>query len=344
MPPVYSKISENDKQRLFEAYQQGEDYIQLAKLLNIKRTTAYHIIKRAETNGGAVAKPRGGVRHSKMTREMKNTIRDIVERHPDFTIRMINEELRRQLPQAPQVGRSTISSTLEGLMITLKKLEDVPAKRNAANTKNLRLAQATWLMQNIQNADFIYIDEAGINLWTRRTRGRAPRRQRAVRVVQGRRRHNLTMTFAVNTTTGLAHHELSEGGMTALRFNEFLQTVCQQYNGDGQCFLIIDNAPAHRQAQNLQMPPNFFVRYLPPYSPFLNICENAFSLWKGAIKDQLAEVRPQLLVQPYQERMATLGQIAEQNTAVVTPEKIQAAFRGLQAYLPACFNMDDIYM
>ena len=57
MPLVYSKISENDKQRLFEAYQQGEDYIQLAKLLNIMGTTAYHIIKRAETNGGAVAKP-----------------------------------------------------------------------------------------------------------------------------------------------------------------------------------------------------------------------------------------------------------------------------------------------
>ena len=40
MPPVYSKLSENDKQRLFEAYQQGEDYIQQSKLLNIKRTTA----------------------------------------------------------------------------------------------------------------------------------------------------------------------------------------------------------------------------------------------------------------------------------------------------------------
>ena len=38
-------------------------------------------------------------------------------------------------------------------MITLKKLEDVPVERNAANTKNLRLAHATWLMQNIQNAD-----------------------------------------------------------------------------------------------------------------------------------------------------------------------------------------------
>ena len=102
------------------------------------------------------------------------------------------------------------------------------------------------------------------------------------------------MIFAVNTTTGLAHHEMSEEGVTALRLNEFLQTVCQQYNGDGQCFLLIDNAPAHQQAQNLQLPPNFFVRYLPPYSPFSNICEDAFSLWKGAIKDQLAEVRPQL--------------------------------------------------
>ena len=65
--------------------------------------------------------------------------------------------------------------------------------------------------------NFIYIDEYGINLWTKRTRGRARRGDHAVRVVQGRRGPNLTMTFAVNVTSGLVHHQLHQGGMTALQ-------------------------------------------------------------------------------------------------------------------------------
>ncbi|GFN74868.1 Dde superfamily endonuclease [Plakobranchus ocellatus] len=136
-------------------------------------------------------------------------------------------------------------------------------------------------MHEVQETEFIFIDEAGINIWTKRTRGRAVRGRRAVRVVQGRRGPNLTMTFA---------------------------------------------------AVNLPLPQNFSVRYLPPYSPFLNICENAIALWKGNIKDSLAEVRDQLLREDHQQRMATLGQLAEQGTAVVTLHRMQAAFRAHSSF------------
>ncbi|GFO04910.1 Dde superfamily endonuclease [Plakobranchus ocellatus] len=186
-------------------------------------------------------------------------------------------------------------------------------------------------------------NDKGINIWTKRTRGRAVRGRRAVRVVQGRRGPNLTMTFAVSNVGGLIYHELTEGGMTGKRFNEFIGTVCRLYHPLNACF-VIDNAPAHRQAVNLPLPQNFSVRYLPPYSPFLNICENAFALWKGNIKDSLAEVRDQLLREDHQQRMATLVQLAEQGTAVVTLHRMQAAFRGMHAYLPACFGLDDILM
>ncbi|GFN80436.1 B-cell linker protein [Plakobranchus ocellatus] len=103
--------------------------------------------------------------------------------------------------------------------------------------------------------------------------------------------------------------------MTGQRFNEFIGTVRRLYHPLNACF-VIDNAPAHRQAVNLPLPQNFSVCYLPPYSPFLNICENAFALWKGNIKDSLAEVRDQLLREDHQQRMSTLGQLAEQGTAV----------------------------
>ena len=70
-------------------------------------------------------------------------------------------------------------------------------------------------MHEVQETEFIFIDEAGINIWTKRTHGRAVRGRQAVRVVQGRRGPNLTMTFAVSNVGGLIYHELTEGGMTA---------------------------------------------------------------------------------------------------------------------------------
>ena len=41
----YAKISEENKQRLFDAFRRGEDYVEVARVLGIKRDTAYRIIR-----------------------------------------------------------------------------------------------------------------------------------------------------------------------------------------------------------------------------------------------------------------------------------------------------------
>ncbi|GFR76528.1 L-aspartate oxidase [Elysia marginata] len=92
---------------------------------------------------------------------------------------IINQELRVRLPDAPHVTLSTIHNVLKGQLITMKKLGDAPAQRNSERMKTQRRAFATWLLQNAQRYNFIYIDEAGINIWTKRTRGRARRGDRA---------------------------------------------------------------------------------------------------------------------------------------------------------------------
>ncbi|GFO43115.1 hypothetical protein PoB_006962000 [Plakobranchus ocellatus] len=89
MAPVYAKINTDDKRRIYESYVRGEDYVDVARLLNVKRTTAYNIDKRAEQNHGQIERPRGGHRHAKVTDAMRAVVRAVVEEHPDFTIRNI---------------------------------------------------------------------------------------------------------------------------------------------------------------------------------------------------------------------------------------------------------------
>ncbi|GFN89463.1 NAD(P)H:quinone oxidoreductase-like protein [Plakobranchus ocellatus] len=125
------------------------DYVDVARLLNVKRTTAYNIVKRAEQNHGQIERPRGGHRHAKVTDAMRAVVRAVVEEHPDFTIRNINRELRTRLPQSPAISQTTISGILDGLLVTTKQLEDAPAERNSDRTKQQRHAYATWLMHEV---------------------------------------------------------------------------------------------------------------------------------------------------------------------------------------------------
>ena len=135
MLAIYSQISTDDKARIFQACTRGEDYLQLARQINVKRTTAYQIIHRALADEAVVAFPQGGVRSVKENEDMVNSAIDIVSEHPEYILIMINQELRLQLPNAPHVTPSAISNLLKVQLITMKKLEDAPAERNSEGQK-----------------------------------------------------------------------------------------------------------------------------------------------------------------------------------------------------------------
>ena len=312
----YQRILDADKQRLYDAFNQGEDYFEVARLLGIKCNTAYHIIRRIDGRDGVLTLPRGGVRRRLVTDETRDTAVAIVEEHPEFTLEQINAELRVRLPNAPRISRSTLANVLAGNLIVMKKLEDAVAERDSDKTKRLRLEFTVWMMNPGINKELIYIDEAGFYLWTKRTRGRGKLGQRAVRVVAGRRGSSLTMTFAVSNRRGLVHHDLIQGGMNGERFNQFLEQI-PLVAGQDTC-LLFDNAQTHARAREANLPDHVEVRTIPPYSSFLNIVENASSTWKAAVKRELANVREELLLRPHEERMETLAQIAEQVVNVIT--------------------------
>ena len=222
----------------------------------------------------------------------------------------------------------------------------LPNREEFRSGKNPTTKLCWVVLQDGVNYQLVFIDEAGFNLHTKRTRGRARRGERAVRVVSGDRGPNLTVCFAVSPQLCLVHHTIDNGGMTIGKFENFLREVSTRL-GETQTFFIFDNAPCHSRA--ITTSPQHHIQRLPPYSPFLNITEMAISAWKAKVKRCLAEVRDQILNGPIpagvsqrQHRMAILAQLGEQSVDAITPEKSTAWFQHTQGYLPRCLDMTDI--
>ena len=224
----------------------------------------------------------------------------------------------------------------------MKKLEPTPAERNRVDVKLARKAHVEWLIA--EEPHLIYIDESGFNLWTHRTRGRSQRGQRAQRVVGARRCPNFTLILAVSSQRGRIYHSIHDRGTTAEVFNAFQENLLQHIQPNEAVTLLLDNAPCHRRAEEaVAQHEHVSLRFLPAYSPFLNIAENCFSVWKAGLRRQLEEVREQLLQQPHAEQMATLTQLAELNLGAITPDMCMAFHRGTRRTFPACIQLQDVH-
>ncbi|CAF1341569.1 unnamed protein product, partial [Didymodactylos carnosus] len=91
----YVRVSDIDRRQLIDAYKSGEDFIALAKKLNIKRSTARSILRTYIDEGRISAKQRAGTRLRFITEEEAEMIREMKRRHPLITIGQIQMKLQR---------------------------------------------------------------------------------------------------------------------------------------------------------------------------------------------------------------------------------------------------------
>lgn len=233
------------------------------------------------------------------------------------------------------------------MFYTLKKVIDQPANRNSQNVKNERQIYCNWFIHDGVNDNLIFLDEMGCNLWTRRSYGRARRGEPCFRDVGNQRGRNQTLCMAINRNEGLIHFELLEGPMNVDRLTNFLQNMAANYN-NVNATVIMDNARPHHGA-DVQVPQNFNIRFLPPYSPFLNPIENTFSVIKASIKRQLAQIRENeeeqarnehLTLVAYRERK--LRRIIINSLDEVTPELCNNEFNHVFRFIPRCIALEDM--
>ena len=204
----------------------------------------------------------------------------LIEGNPTITIQEL-QSFYDLWPHKPLVSTSTIQGCLDGQLITLKACNDVPASRNSLATKDSRVEYAQWMYTEGLQQHRIYIDETGFHLYTHRHYGCAPIGQRVHRMVWNNRGQNITVIAAVSNLMGLMYYEIIHASVNIEIFHDFM-TSLSVILGDERAVLLMDNAPCHRNvvlnSDNLQ------VKYLPPYSPFLNPIENCFSVFKHDMK------------------------------------------------------------
>ena len=214
-----------------------------------------------------------------------------------------------------------------------------------------RVDYATWFMNHTVVRHCVFVDECGYNIWTARSHGRARQGERAYRQVCGQRGRNLTVTMAISPINGLVFSSAALGGRNSARFDNFLAQARTNLDPDEEVIFVYDGAPAHR---NPVIPaPNTELKMLPPYSPLLNIMEQAISCLKAAIKADIS--RPEIQRRMDNRDEARAGGIplrefrAQQllealhgNIDTVTSAKSTQWYRFMQTYLPKCLNREII--
>lgn len=355
--PRGRNINVEDKRRLVRAYRNAEDYQQLAEQLGINKSTARSIVSiamRKPNPEDITNRARGGATRVKVDDEMRRAVEEIIGENAAITLKNMNIELRRRLPHKPHICDSHLGRVCHGLFFTMKKLEAAPFDRNRDDVKEERHRYATWFLEVANcNPRIVYIDESGFNVWTQRTRGRAPVGQRAVRTVNGQRGENLTIILAVSPQNGIEKHSFHVGGTTAAKFAEFFASLEETIGLQTQCFFILDNAPCHRAVTPTSA--NHHVRFLPAYSPMLTPVENAFSAWKWAVKNRLSDPGEQAAFSDPQVahdqgmnlaqwRRHKLQEIGEAAIPVVTAQKVMNWQNHCMSFFPRCLAREDILM
>lgn len=346
----YSTTSAVDRQRLVTCYNNGGDWQTTAHTLGIKRQTARNIIKAYQANGRIQSLPKGGDMRSLVDGEMLNVLLSFVATKPTATLGEMRMKLLSDLPNKPSVSLNTISRALDGQLISLKDVRTVPFQWNSVEVKVERREYAEWLLSAGVNQNTIYMDEFGVNIWTARTKGRAPVGQRAVRIVEGQRGHNLTLCLAISPRWGLLHSMFVNGGFTQEKFSDFVMEL--ETLVDAPFTLLCDNARSHTNTPILSE--SHLLRYLPRYSPYLNAAERAGSSVKSAAKrsisspaiqvefaDRLSALANNMTLHGW--RMKILRREMEKALEEITTEKCRRWFNKGMQYCPKCLNSEDIF-
>lgn len=342
------RVPAADRQRIVDTYNAGEDFIEAARILGVKRTTAYSIIYRYQRDGAAAAEQPSGGRPSKLDNESRDLLLMIVEDIPAITLRNLNRRFREIWPHKPVVSDSTIARCLDGLLISLKSCNDVPAARNSPATKEARINYAHWMYTTGLQCHRIYIDETGFNLFTRRHYGRAPIGQRVHRMVGNQRGRNITVIAAISDHVGLVYHEIIHGSVNRAVFIDFV-TSLSVILGDERAVLLMDNAPCH---SNVTVDNDALaIKYLPPNSPFLNPIENCFSVFKADMKQRLNMIQEEVMNRHAAAaanmtmaawRETIMDRELEQSIYVITQGIVENNYRHADGYLQKCVQNVDI--
>ncbi len=343
----YVKTTVEIRQRIIDAADNGDDFVQLAQMLNIPKSTAYSIVNRGRSDYSAM---KGGKRHNKWDDDMEAFAEEVLSREPSITVNALNSRMRAHFGDGKQpISNSCLSKHLDGMLFTVKKCYNFPTGRNSERVKDLRRDYAEWFGA-IRGAgqELVYTDETNFGVWTQRSNGRSKKGTKCHRLVSNSHGKNLNIIMSVSAERGLVYWERHYGSVTCERFEQYLLNLSDHLQNNS--IIVIDNAPCHNRACDVA---GVTVKKLPPYSPMLNAIEEAFSCMKYAIKAKMSELREEVYSTEIPRsqgltivlhRRILMERIADEviNQTLISQRKVFQWDQHVLKFMQLCFDRADI--
>ena len=130
--PCNKRICDTDKNRLHQFYMENRDYLELAESLKIQANSSRAIVRTMSKRQGI---PPVRFVYRKVDDEIRDKPQKIVEEFPSMTLLDINRTLRHRKTNKPNVTPDCISKSLDGMLITTKKVYLHPMQRNSETNK-----------------------------------------------------------------------------------------------------------------------------------------------------------------------------------------------------------------
>jgi transposase len=298
------KISSSKKRDIVRlVYDRGNTTTQAAAILGLKASSVRNFLARYQTTGRCDdAREENSGRPPKVTPDAELVAIQTVMDNPTATLSSITVALEEDCDVS--VSIPTACRIFKANSITQKSLAEVPRARNSLEVRTKRRDHAAWMVGLVgfppYDADLwqdfanrvIYVDESGYNWNIHRKRGWSKKGDRAFVSTASQRGGNVSCFGALSPTRGFwVTSKL--GPFTTMSFIAELQCLLDKHATtipqNGFIFMM-DNVPFHhsRAIRDLLEAAGHTLIFIPPYSPFLNAIENAFSKLKIKVGERLS--------------------------------------------------------
>lgn len=220
-----------------------------------------------------------------------------------------------------------------------------PERANTDENKARRAAFAQQLLTyQGEGRVLLFMDETNFNLHCVRRHGRSKKGDRCSIIAAGSKGANIHLIGTISER-GILNHEVRRGSFNIECANEYVRSVFRKAVTEfhGPVVLVADNAPCHSRIEQVILEEEFrqhTILRLSPYSPMLNPIEEAWSVLKAGVKQDLATELPAILsgasqgVLPQSEfRLRKLEEIIARNMPLITPMKCRAFVNHIQRFV-----------
>lgn len=268
----------------------------IARNLNISISTVHRVCARFELTGSVEAAKR---------QKRRNDVRRLDERNELFVIGLVVDnptwylgELCRKVYEVcdVHVSPATVCRLLRSYGFTRKKVKNIALQRSYS-LRGAFMSQC--FMFNVDQ--FVWIDETGSDARDQSRRYGYALRGQAPVVNRFLSRGIRANAIAAISSSGLVSLEVVTTTVNGEMFFDYVRSCLipnmMPFNGENpRSIALMDNCSIHHVCEVLDLfhQSGILVLFLPPYSPDLNPCEEAFSFVKSYLRkhDELLQVLP----------------------------------------------------